>query len=294
MTMRNVFKYLTVVAALAIASSASASDVKTVTGESTFYGESSHSPQDCMRFALEQARIAALAKEFGTTISQDVYQRDMISGATESNYFSMLNRTEVNGEWLGDEGKPEYKVSHDDITGNVIVTCKVKGKARALTNEAPEFEASVLRNGNEPRFADTHFRENDEMKLYFRAPVNGYLAVYLVDDERTVYSILPYSNESDGMVRTVRDRDYVFFDQAKADKAFGEPDELAITLNGDVERNQLYVLFSPNSFSRAVDTSAVGSTPRTLPYDTFVKWLTNVRKRDPRMGMKVMHLELTR
>lgn len=294
MAMRYIIKYLFVFMVMAaVGVKVSAADVKTVTGESTFYGESSHSLNDCKRFALEQARIAALAKEFGTTISQDVYQRDMISGATESNYFSMLNRTEVNGEWLADEGEPVYDVSQDS-NYNYIVTCKVKGKARILTNEAPEFEASVLRNGNEPRFADTHFRENDEMKLYFRAPVNGYLAVYLVDDERTVYSILPYSNESDGMVRTVRDRDYVFFDEAKADKAFGEPDELVITLNGDVERNQLYVLFSPNSFSRAVDTSAVGTQPRTLPYDTFVKWLTNVRKRDPKMGMKVMYLELTR
>lgn len=291
--MRNILKSLLVFAAMTVALGVSASDVKTVSGESTFYGESSHSLNDCKRYALEQARIAALAKEFGTTISQDVYQRDMISGATESNYFSMLNRTEVNGEWLADEGEPEYKVSHDE-NHCFVVTCKIKGKARAITNEAPEFVASVLRNGNEPRFADTHFREGDDLKLYFRAPVNGYLAVYLVDDERTVYSILPYANESDGIVRTVRDRDYVFFDTAKADKAFGEPDELQITLNGDVERNQLYVLFSPNSFNRAVDSSAVGSQPRTLSYDAFAKWLTNVRKRDPKMGMKVMHLELTR
>ncbi len=291
--MRNRLESLLVFVGMTIALVASASDIKTVSGESTFYGESSHSRNDCMRFALEQARIAALAKEFGTTISQDVYQRDVLSGSTESNYFSMLNHTEVNGEWLADDGEPEYKFSYDK-NHNLVVTCKIKGKARALTNEAPEFSASVLRNGNELRFADTHFREGDDLKLYFRAPVNGYLAVYLVDDERTVYSILPYSNNSDGKVRTVRDRDYVFFDMDKADMQFGEPDELVITLNGDVERNQLYVLFSPDTFSRAVDSSANGTQPRTLPYDTFAKWLTNVRKRDPKMGMKVMHLELTR
>lgn len=291
--MHTVIKYLLALMAMSAAFMATASDVKTITGESTFYGESSHSLNDCKRFALEQARIAALAKEFGTTISQDVYQRDMMSGSTESNYFSMLNRTEVNGEWLADEGEPDYKISHDS-DNNLIVTCKVKGKARRLTNEAPEFIASVLRNGNEPRFADTHFREGDDLKLYFRAPVNGYLAVYLVDDARTVYSLLPYSNEADGIVHTIRDRDYVFFDEAKADKDFGEPDEIYITLDGDVERNQLYVLFSPNSFSRAVDSSSAANLPRTLSYDTFTKWLTNVRKRDPKMGMKVMHLELTR
>lgn len=287
-------KHLTaIITFLSLTLAAAASDVKTVSGESTFYGESSHSLNDCKRFALEQARIAALAHEFGTTISQDVYQRDVVSGTTESNYFSMLNRTEVNGEWLADEGEPQYTVGHD-ADNNFVVTCRIKGKARRLTNEAVEFAASVLRNGNEKRFADTRFRDGDDMKLYFRAPVAGYLAVYLIDDSRNVYSLLPYSTASDGIVRTARDKDYVFFDAAKADKAFGQPDELVITLEGDVERNQLYVLFSPNPFTRALDNSAEAGLPRSLSYDDFTRWLTNARKRDPRMGMKVMHLEITK
>lgn len=287
-------KHLTaIITFLSLTLAAAASDVKTVSGESTFYGESSHSLNDCKRFALEQARIAALAHEFGTTISQDVYQRDVVSGTTESNYFSMLNRTEVNGEWLADEGEPQYTVGHD-ADNNFVVTCRIKGKARRLTNEAAEFAASVLRNGNEKRFADTRFRDGDDMKLYFRAPVAGYLAVYLIDDSRNVYSLLPYSTASDGIVRTARDKDYIFFDAAKADKAFGQPDELVITLEGDVERNQLYVLFSPNPFTRALDNSAEAGLPRSLSYDDFTRWLTNARKRDPRMGMKVMHLEITK
>lgn len=287
-------KHITaIITFLSLTLAAAASDVKTVSGESTFYGESSHSLNDCKRFALEQARIAALAREFGTTISQDVYQRDVVSGSTESNYFSMLNRTEVNGEWLADEGEPQYTVGHD-ADNNFVVTCRIRGKARRLTNEATEFAASVLRNGNEKRFADTRFHDGDDMKLYFRAPVAGYLAVYLIDDRRNVYSLLPYSTASDGIVRTARDKDYIFFDAAKADKAFGQPDELVITLEGDVERNQLYVLFSPNPFTRALDNSAAAGLPRSLSYDEFTRWLTNARKRDPRMGMKVMHLEITK
>ncbi|MDE6270040.1 MAG: DUF4384 domain-containing protein [Muribaculaceae bacterium] len=284
---------IAVVCTLLLAPAAAAQGVKSVRGESTFYGESTHSLADCKRYALEQARIAALAKEFGTTISQDVYQRDIQSGSGESNYFSMLNRTEVNGEWLSDDGEPEYTVSHD-ADHNLIVKCVVRGKARRLTNEAAAFEASVLRNGNEPRFADTHFREGDEMKLYFRSPVNGYLTVYLVDDKRNVYSILPYSTGGDGIIRVTRDKDYVFFDTLKGDPQYGDPDELVMTVDGDVERNQVYVLFSPNNFNRATDRSAGAGMPRTLSYDDFTKWLSTSRKRDPKMGMKVMHLEITR
>lgn len=272
---------------------ARAQGVKTVAGESTFYGEGSHSLNDCKRFALEQARIAALAKEFGTTISQDIYSRDVTSGSNESNYFSMLNMTEVNGEWLGDEGEPEYTIDHD-ADHNPIVKCRIKGKARRLTNEAAQFEAEVLRNGNERRFSDTRFRSGDEMKLFFRAPVGGYLAVYFIDDSRNVYSILPYANGTDGSVRTSRDREYVFFDSGLADPMFGEADEFTMTIDGDVERNQIYVLFSPNDFTRAIDQNNGSALPRTLSYEAFTKWLSTTRKRDPKMGMKVIHLEVTR
>lgn len=292
--MRTYLSLLTaVLCALLFAPAAAAQGVKTVRGESTFYGESSHSLVDCKRYALEQARIAALAKEFGTTISQDVYQRDVQSGTGESNYFSMLNQTEVNGEWLSDEGEPEYTVSHD-ADHNLIVKCVVRGKARRLTNDAAQFEASVLRNGNERRFADTRFHEGDEMKLFFRSPVSGYLTVYLVDDKRNVYSILPYSTGGDGIIRVARDKDYVFFDPAKGEPQYGDPDELVMTVDGDVERNQVYVLFSPNDFNRATDHSAGAGVPRMLGYEDFTRWLTTTRKRDPKMGMKVMHLEITR
>ena len=64
-------------------------------------------------------------------------------------------------------------------------------------------------------------------------------------------------------------------------------------VDGDVERNQVYVLFSPNPFNRASDTNAAAGLPRSLSYDDFTRWLSNTRKRDPRMGMKVMHLEIT-
>lgn len=269
-----------------------AGDVRTVKGESTFYGESSHSLAECKRYALEQARIAALAKEFGTTISQDIYQRDVQSGSSESNYFSMLNLTEVNGEWLGDEGEPEYTVDHG-ADHNPIVRCMVRGKARRLTNEAAQFEVLLLRNGSERRHADTRFRNGDDMRLLFRAPVGGYLTVYLVDDKRNVYSILPYTGGTDGIIRVARDRDYVFFDRAMGEPQFGEPDELVMTLDGNVERNQVYVLFSPNDFNRALDSDNGVGIPRTLSYEAFTRWLASTRKRDSKMGMKVMHIEIT-
>lgn len=278
-----------------ISLSAVAADVVTVKGESTFYGEASHSLDFCRKTALEQARINALAKEFGTSISQDIYQRDIQGKDGEESYFSMLNLSEVNGEWLGDIGEPDYKVDQD-ADHHYVVTCVVKGKARKLTNESTPFEALVLRNGNEARFADTRFRDGDDMRLLFRAPIAGYIAVYFIDDKRNVYSILPYQNGTDGLMRVARDHDYVFFDPIKADPQFGEPDELIMTVsgNGSAERNQFYVLFSPENFNRALDRVSSSDGLRTLSYEKFTKWLATTRKRDPKMGMKVINIEVTK
>lgn len=224
-------------------------------------------------------------------MSQDIYQRDIVSGNTESTYFNMLNSTEVNGEWIADEGEPKYEIGYgnDNLP---VVTCRIKGKARKISNVAVEFDAKVLRNGNEERFADTRFREGDEMKVLFRAPVDGYVLIYLVDDSNTAYSLLPYSNSTDGVIRVKRDRDYVFFDAKKADKAFGEPDELLMTLSDGnaVEHNHCYVIFSPQPFTKALDRAGKDLQPRMLAHADFQKWLVNCRKRDPKMGMKVMHL----
>ena len=287
MKLRTIIITLFMLAATAV----HADDIKTVEGVSVFYGESSHSLNDCKRYALEQARIAALAKEFGTNVSQDIYQRDIVSGNTESTYFNMLNSTEVNGEWIADEGEPKYEIGYgnDNLP---VVTCRIKGKARKISNVAVEFDAKVLRNGNEERFADTRFREGDEMKVLFRAPVDGYVLIYLVDDSNTAYSLLPYSNSTDGVIRVKRDRDYVFFDAKKADKAFGEPDELLMTLSDGnaVEHNHCYVIFSPQPFTKALDRAGKDLQPRMLAHADFQKGLVNCRKRDPKMGMKVMHL----
>lgn len=289
-------RILIILALMILALPTFAADVVTVKGESTFYGEASHSLDFCRKAALEQARINALAREFGTSISQDIYQRDMLGKDGEESYFSMLNLSEVNGEWLGDIGDPDYKIEQD-ADHHYVVTCSVKGKARKLTNESTPFEVLVLRNGNEARFADTRFRDGDDMRMLFRAPVAGYIAAYFIDDKRNVYSILPYQNGTDGLMRVGRDRDYVFFDPTKADPQFGEPDELIMTVSGtgSVERNQFYVLFSPDNFNRAIDRVAATSDGlRTLSYEEFTKWLATTRKRDPKMGMKVINIEVTK
>ena len=54
----------------------------------------------------------------------------------------------------------------------------------------------------------------------------------------------------------------------------------------------MYVVFSPKPFSKAMDNQVNEVLPRQLPYEKFSEWLTKCRKRDPKMGLKVIHLEI--
>ena len=268
-----------------------AQQIRTVKGVYTFYGERSHSPEDCRRLALEGARIAALAKEFGTTVSQALISDETINGDKENTFFRSMSETEVRGEWIEDVGQPAYTMHMED-DGTIVVTCTVQGRAREISNNAPDFTATVLRNGADSRYADTRFRSGDDMKLLFQSPVDGYLAVYLVGDDDTAYTMLPYSTSADGSVKVKHGKEYVFFDNARGDSSHGEVDEMQLVTDADVEHDRFYIVFSPKVFVKANDSFSGDSLPRSLPLSDFRKWLSKVRKNDPSLGVKTIDITI--
>lgn len=263
--------------------------VQKVCGEYTYYAEGNQSPNDAKRAALEGAKLQAIANEFGTIISQSTTQSETAANGEERIYFAQLSDTEVKGEWIEDLEEPTYDISF--VQDLLVVKCKVCGRARELSNEAPEFTATILRNGTEAKFADVNFRNGDDMFLLFQAPTNGYVAAYLIDETPTAYCLLPYMGNAEGQQPVKHNKQYVFFSPAYAQK--GEQiDEYTLTCSNDVERNQIYVIFSPQPFTKAQDSQVDNGMPRQLGYEEFKKWLSTRRKRDTKMGVKVMHIEI--
>lgn len=264
---------------------------KTLTGRAVYYGEDNDSRLSAKRKALEQARIQALAKEFGTVLTQVNISRDEISNGSESNYFGSLSESEVKGEWLGDVDEPKYKFEYTD-DGQMIVTCTVTIRARALSNKAPEFYAMPLRNGFTEQYESTDFRSGDDLFMKFRAPVNGYVAAYLRSGQEVI-TLLPYVSSTSGKVPVKANRDYVFFSAAKTETALGTPDEYSLTSEQPVENMELYVLFSPHEFSKALDRRGADGQLRVQNADEFMKWLIKARRADDEMGMKKFNIIVT-
>jgi len=189
--------------------------------------------------------------------------------------------------------------------GTLVIEAKVWGKARAVTNKAANFEASVLRNGTEKRFASAEFKEGDQMYVYFVAPADGYVCIYFVDESKTVSCLLPYAGDSDGQQPVKHGKEYVFFSSKYPyDVTPQIVDEYPLTCSDDiVEHDQLYVIYSPNPFTKAVDRQTNDkvmlnrqelSVPRQLSFDEFQKWLGQLSARDKEMGKKIIRLSIKR
>ena len=69
-------------------------------------------------------------------------------------------------------------------------------------------------------------------------------------------------------------------------------DQYSLACSGTVEHNQIYVIFSPTPFVKAVDNIGGKYMPRQLDYMKFKEWLSNCKKLDPKMSVKILHMEI--
>ena len=268
-----------------------AQKVKTVVGTYEYHTPKNITMEEAERIALERAKLQAIANEFGTVVSQSNYTAiNNTNGTSEVDFFS-LGGSEVKGEWIETLGNPDIIRSFDE-DGALIVHVTVKGRIREITNARVDFQAKVLCNGTDLKFARNDFRSGDDLYLYFKSPTDGYLNVYLLDEvSQTVYCLLPYRNSRKGSVKVKHDVPYIFFSKAKAEGDASGIDEYVMTCSRSSERNVLYVMFSTNEFIKASLESTEELRPRQTGWEDFQKWIVKCRNKD--MSVTIERFELT-
>lgn len=259
-----------------------------------FMADPSMSPKEAKEMAIERARIEAVAEKFGTLITQDVLSQM----SDDNSYFMQLSTAELKGEWIRDLTPPVVKLV-DTSSDNVFVyEAKVRGLARAVKNDAADFETCALRNGTDKRFASTDFKEGDQFYLYFKAPVDGYVAAFMIDEQQRVFCLLPYENSPEGQIKVEHDRNYTFF--TKNDTGYEYDDGMIVTCDDEfLELNRIYVIFSPNPFVKPIVGNTVATAgnnnlvlPRQLNLKEFSKWMSKVYTRDKNMARKVLRIRI--
>ena len=243
-------------------------------GEYRYVAPDNVSPADAKRTAIERARLDAMAKEFGTNVSQtNLSSMHINNGTTETDFLSM-GGTEVKGDWLGDTQEPEIKIEYEQDA--LVVTAKVCGKAREIINADIELLVEVLCNGIESE----RFKNNDRLSVNFKTPVNGYLAVFLRDDYNDIVScLLPYENEN-GKARMIK-RNTTNVLLSTKDPIYPYQEETILVTSRDQEFNTLIFVFSEKEFS--MPNTENGEYLPELSIEDFQKWLRRNKVKDSQM-----------
>ena len=271
-----------------------------VSGEYTYYAPLNITPNEAIATAIEKAKIQALADAFGTLVdmrSTSVIQND--NGKSNTNFFS-LGESSVKGEWLGDTREPETEVKIEP--GFMIAKAKVWGHAREIVSAPIEISAKLLKQTNGKHDED-QFHHGEQLYLSFKSPTKGYLAVYLMDGNGDAYCLLPYSEDEDGQFTVKANKSYILFSEDHAEKD-EKCQEYDMTCEKEAaEQNMVYVVFSPNKFTKANDDESnkiidvngkPESLPRFLSYSDFQKWLMRCRRADKDMQVIIKPIVISK
>ncbi len=287
MRLRCVFILLMFVSILPL----SAQKIEKVHGEYTYHVPDNISLEEGKRTALERAKIQALAEAFGTLVSQNNSTIVKNENGKSSVDFLSIGGSNVKGEWIETIGDPKFDIFYE--SNMLTIKATIDGKAREIKNANIDFEAKLLRNGTEERYESNEFRNGDDLYLYFKSPVNGYLAVYLLDENtQQVFCLLPYKSSGEPAYKVVHDKPYIFFSCQKADGKASEVDEYTMTCERSMEQNIIYIVFSPNMFAKAFAEDENAGLPRQLALKDFQKWLGKCKVKDTAIQTQCLTLKI--
>jgi hypothetical protein len=142
------------------------------------------------------------------------------------------------------------------------------------------------------------FNSGQELVVYFKAPTNGFVTIYL-DDTKQAQRLLPYTkNASSATFQVNADQAYYFF--SKTDTKQKNVDEVELYTESVMEQNNLYVLFSKYDFDKpllnATKFDEVDNTKYTLPASMeitkFQTWLQGLRSFNRNIELKTTLLTI--
>ena len=110
--------------------SAKAQRVVTVSGEYSYVVPGDVPLNKAKQIAIDKARNAAIANEFGQVVSQSVNTTIHTTNAQSSIQSDSYTSTESRAVWLSDTADPKVDISYENDV--MVVTASVCGKAREL------------------------------------------------------------------------------------------------------------------------------------------------------------------
>ena len=245
-------------------------------------------PEQAEQAAIQMAQQKALEEHFGLdvvgiTSTMQCNRQEGLQVSSTSDVFS-LRETSVRGEWI--ETTSQKILNKTFEKGFWHVKVYIVGRARNHSTEKPEIHYTFINNAHDKQNRDQYY-DGDDIFLRFTSPISGALCVYLVDAEQNAYCLLPYQSSTIGYQKIDANQEYLFFSTSTDPNA----DEYTLNTMQSSEQNALYVIFSPNTFTKAADQQAGKNwrdeqLPRFLSYEDLMKWLARNQTRDENMVVR--------
>lgn len=229
---------------------------------------------------IKQAQFEAIKEAFGELIQSRINLVDAsIDGEEMSNFYTetLISST---AEWLGDTKAPEVRPVVED--GKTVYIAEVWGRAREIEPASILIDWTILAGEHEIRWESDKFKQEQNIYIKFKAPCDGYLAIYLLDSyQKQANCLLPYKNNAEGIHRIQRDKEYILFDPKFDPVAF--PYRYRMTTSCpkemDKEMDQVVLLFSPNKFTKSNVADSDRYHPQSASIAEFEEWLTKLRRK---------------
>lgn len=235
--------------------------------------------------AVECAMIDALANEFGTYIESEILFELHQSDSKSSSDFLRLSSSLVKGEWIETIGTPDIqRFLHTD--GSMVIEAHVKGKALPIQSTVIDLITKPKCVSSDGVFESQRFQSGDLLELEFATPVDGYLSVFLADEDGNVFPILPYPSQSESAIFMKGGTRQTFFHDNKS----AESEKYRLYTNRAAEHNILFILFSPSEYVKPYSEPYEGM--RRLRADDFRKWLSRLRTTDRTLQLRTIPLTI--
>jgi len=252
-------------------------------GTSQVRVESFITKDQARELAEERAMINAIENVYGTYVEQESDTR-VRDGRVN---FDIIGTTRVRGEWIRTiniEFSEETTIEKGKYGQEQIlwIRCNISGMVRECVSR-PNLKTITLNCPFEQCRTTTYF-DGEDLYLYFKSPVDGYLSVFLADDNNA-YRLLPYvSMGTLSAVKVEGDKEYILFSRNHLypfNDGFSV-DRLEMTTERNIENNNLYVVFSEDKYIKPIleDTHELNDgyyIPRSLGIKDFKKWLDDCR-----------------
>ncbi len=258
----------------------------------TYHANRNETPADAERIALLRAQIKAIEEAFGTNVTET--SSGILSSQFDENFFSAYSSSSVKGEWVETIGTPVFEYEFDDRIP--VITCTVEGYVKEINGIRTEFEAKTLKNSPNERFASNDFTDGDEMFLYFKSPIAGYLNVFLLcNDDDTALCLLPYRESKEGTFFVEADKEYFLFSKDKANVEPELVDEYTLTSDRQIEFNDLVIIFSPDKFNKVslnVKEEELTAIKETS-IEKFNKWLAKLQTKNDNITLNKIPIKIS-